>query len=229
MGELAERVQARVSQHAEAAAVLSRSSAELETPERPGFLAAYARAARLLGAAGSQPLLDAGKGAEFEQSHWTLLDGTRAALLLRALDRLPSERWAAFVLALFERGEIGEQESLLRTLSALPGPERYAETALLGCRSNAHRVFEAIACENSYPIVFFPEHAFNQMVLKAIFMEVSVLRIQGLTSRVTDELVRMVLAYASERRAAGRAIPADIEFITAERERSKLGTSKRNS
>lgn len=226
MGELAERVEARVNQHAEAAAFLSRSSAELELPERPGFRAVYARAARSLAAAGSQPMRGGGAATEFERRHWTLLDWTRAALVLRALDRLPLERLPTFVLALFERGEIGEQESLLRTLAVLPGPEQYAETALLGCRSNAHRVFEAIACENPYPVRFFSEHAFNQMVLKAIFMEVRASRIEGLATRVTDELVRMVLAYASERQAAGRPTPLDVEFITAERERSKLGPKR---
>jgi hypothetical protein len=51
------------------------------------------------------------------------------------------------------------------------------------------------------------------MVLKAIFMEVPVRRIEGLAGRLTTELGRMVSGYASERRAAGRPVPADVDYV----------------
>tara|TARA_B100002003_G_scaffold174683_1_gene162531 strand:+ start:148 stop:315 length:168 start_codon:yes stop_codon:yes gene_type:complete len=49
--------------------------------------------------------------------------------------------------------------------------------------------------------------------LKAIFMAVLVGRIADLASRVTPELKRMVADFASERRAAGRAVPDDVDLI----------------
>jgi len=38
-------------------------------------------------------------------------------------------------------------------------------------------------------------------------------RMIGLAERTTHELVRMVEAYASERRAAGRPVPGDVALI----------------
>jgi hypothetical protein len=123
---------------------------------------------------------------------------------------------------LFEAGELGEQESVLRTLSLLPEPERFLETGLQAGRTNTRRVFEALACENPYPAAHFPELNFNQLVLKAIFMEVPVSRIEDLARRITPELRRMAAAYASERRAAGRTVPDDAESMAT----SPLGPAR---
>jgi len=196
-----------------ARAVLRRSEADLHEPHRPRFRAAYARAARLLGPAGLARISLEGTLAELGRPHWTLLDWTRAALLCRALANQPPAGRPALVLSLFEGGEIGEQESLLRTLALLPDGGAFLETAMLACRTNAVRIFEAMACENVYPQSFFPEPAFNQMVLKTVFLEIPVSRIEGLTHRSTPELARMARAYASERAAAGRPVPEDIDII----------------
>jgi hypothetical protein len=103
----------------------------------------------------------------------------------------------------------------LHTLPLLPKAERFVELAIEACRTHVQSVFEAIACENPYPARFFPEANFNQLVLKAFFTGVSVHRIEGLRERRTAELIRMVHAYASERRAAGRSVPADLDFVTS--------------
>jgi len=50
------------------------------------------------------------------------------------------------------------------------------------------------------------------MVLKAMFNGVPLSRIIGLESRLNSELTRMALDYAAERRAAGRAVPADLSL-----------------
>ena len=75
-------------------------------------------------------------------------------------------------------------------------------------------VFEAVVCENAFVAQHFPALNFNQAVLKAVFLGVSVRRIEGLEARITPELQRMAAGYASERRAAGRVVPADIDYIT---------------
>ena len=130
-----------------------------------------------------------------------------------AFDQLPTGEQPAYLLQLFEAGEIGEQVSILRTLPLLPGPERFVETGLQACRTNARVVFEAVVCENPFVAEHFPALSFNQAVLKAIFMEVSARRIEGLEARITPELKRMAADYASERRAAGRSVPADTDYI----------------
>ena len=80
-------------------------------------------------------------------------------------------------------------------------------------RNHATPVVEAIACENTFPARHFSEEAFNQLVLKCLFSDLSLRRVHGLARRVTPELRRMVEAYANERRAAGRPVPEDAALI----------------
>jgi hypothetical protein len=205
-------VEALLLAHPTARAVLARNASEHAPPTHPSFRAAYARAQRLLGAHGSERPTPPAE-LSVARPHWTLLDWTRLLLLLHALQTTANDDRADAVARLLESGEIGEQESLLRTLALLPDAGRYVEVGLLACRTNAKRVFEAIACENSYPCSYFSEHGFNQMILKAIFVEVPVVRIEGLSARITPELRRMVTDFGSERKAAGRSVPADVSFI----------------
>ncbi len=145
--------------------------------------------------------------------NWRIDDVARTALLLRALSALPAAEHADFVRQVYLRGDYREQAAVLQSLSFLPQPERFLELAIDACRTNVLDVFEAIACENAYPAACFPEANFNQMVMKAIFMAVLVGRIADLGRRATPELKRMVVAFASERRAAGRAVPDDVDLI----------------
>lgn len=137
----------------------------------------------------------------------------RAALVLAAVAAMPAEHHVAFVRDLYRRGEVGERQAVLRVLAALPEPARFVELAVDACRSNIEPVFAAIACDNDYPARHFPAPAFDQMVLKALFIGAPLARVAGLAARTTAELVRMVDAYVSERRAAGRPIPAEVELV----------------
>ena len=137
----------------------------------------------------------------------------RATLLLFALERLPSEEHVKFIDDLFMRGDSSEQEALLRTLSILPSPSRLLATAVEACRTNVQTVFEAIASENPYPARYFPELNFNQLVMKALFINVSLWRIVGLSDRVTPALRGMASDHIKEWTAAGRSVHEDIELI----------------
>ncbi|HVJ13832.1 MAG TPA: EboA domain-containing protein [Polyangiaceae bacterium] len=192
-----------------------RAWANASAPLGMSFRAALASAPRRLGARASEPVEAPPALASLVRPHWTLVDYVRAALVLRALELLPAGEHATTVLKLFEAGEIGEQVSVLRTLGLLPEPERFVQTGLQACRTNAKDVFEALVCENPYLAAYFPELGFNQAVMKAIFMEVSVRRIEGLEPRITPELKRMATDYTSERRAAGRPVPEDASYIVS--------------
>jgi hypothetical protein len=82
--------------------------------------------------------------------------------------------------------------------------------AVEACRTSVQTIFEAICCDNPFPARHFPNASWHQMVLKALFTGAPVARIVRLSERVTPELGRMVQDYASERRSAGRAVPADV-------------------
>jgi hypothetical protein len=135
----------------------------------------------------------------------------RGALLLAALPGVPDH--VALVRDLVRRGEVRERQAVLRVLAALPDPARFCDIAVEACRTNVVSVFEAIASSNTYPADYFPAHAFDQMVLKALFIGVPLARVHGLAGRKTAELARMVDAFASERRAAGRSIPDDVRLV----------------
>jgi hypothetical protein len=215
---MSDRAQALTSIVAErwpaAPAFFERVRAELSPAPGVGFRAAFASVPRRLGAAAQSSVVAPGSFSELARPHWSLTDYTRAALIALALEHVPLGQQPAFVLQLFEAGESGEQVSVLRTLSLLPSPERFVEVGLQACRANALDVFAAMVAENSFLAAHFPPLNFNQAVMKAIFQGVSVRRIEGLDARITPELRRMAAGYASERRAAGRPVPADVDYIT---------------
>jgi hypothetical protein len=194
-------------------AFFARAQADCADPRGLGFRALFASVPRRLGALADVPVEAGASLRRRTRPHWTLTDYVRAALVASAFDQLPAAEQPACLLQLFEAGEIGEQVSVLRTLALLPEPGRFLETGLQACRTNARVVFEAIVCENPFVAKHFPSLSFNQAVLKAIFMEVPARRIEGLDARITPELKRMAADYASERRAAGRSVPADTDYI----------------
>ena len=142
---------------------------------------------------------------------WTVADAARAALLLTIAERsADTDAFVNAALACFERGDSAEQLSWLKSTAILPSPDRFLGTVIDACRTNILPLFEAVACENPYPAQHFPDRNFNQLVLKALFNSVALSRIVGLPGRLNAELTRMAGDYADERRAAGRAVPADI-------------------
>jgi hypothetical protein len=143
----------------------------------------------------------------------SLVERARGALVRVALDALPESEHVALVRELYRRGDSEERRAVLRSLPLLPAAERFASIAIDACRSNVQIVFEAIACENPYAATYFHPEAFQQLVLKALFTAVPLARIEGLEPRRTPELARMAADYASELRAAGRAVSRDVEQL----------------
>lgn len=109
--------------------------------------------------------------------------------------------------ALFETAETNEAVALLRALPRLARPEGWLLRATDAVRSNIGPVFDAIAFDNPYPMRYFPEAAWNQLILKCIFNDKPLSRIMGLRQRANAALARSVSALADERWAAGRSLP----------------------
>jgi hypothetical protein len=144
---------------------------------------------------------------------WGADECGRALLLLAALPGLAPESHLGRLEELYRTGELREQQALLRCLASLPAPERFVTLAIDAVRSNARTLVEAIACDNPFPATYLPNAAFNQMILKCLFVDLPLGRVSGLGGRRSPELARMVAAYASERRAAGRAVPEDAALV----------------
>lgn len=199
------------------------AAARAGTPFDPDvFIGSFAATARQLGR--SSLGLEAGESAQLQRlgidwpvCGWGLDELGRVTLLLLAATHLPEAELLTLVEQCYQQGDNRERQAVLRALPLLPQAERFLPIGVEACRTNIQPIFEAIACQNPYPAVYFPELNFNQMVLKALFTGVPLARILGLERRITPELTRMAGDYASERRAAGRSVPADIRYFTADR------------
>jgi len=179
------------------------------------FLILWSGAGRRLGqAAIDAPTADEQRLPYFPVG-WGADEYGRALLLLAVLDARLPEVHAPLVHELFATGDLRERQAVLRALPHLPEPARFLVTGVDAVRHNAVSIIEAIACENPYPARYFPDEAFNQMVLKCLSCELRLARVEGLQRRVTPELGRMATAYARERRAAGRVVPADVALCVS--------------
>jgi hypothetical protein len=209
-----------LARHANSASVdwLGRALPQPNQPfQRPQYFGAYAGAGRRfrqldwhLEAGDCEALREAGL---IDPARWSPDELARAALLLAASEALPAEEHTGVVEEAFRKGDNVERSALLKSLALLPESQRFLKTATEASRTEVQEVFEAIACENAYPAMHFPELNFNQLVLKALFLEVPLARVHEWQPRCNLELARMVSDYEAERVAASRTVPADIADI----------------
>ena len=136
---------------------------------------------------------------------WSVDQAARTLLLLTFSSK-DADRYVAAVEKLFSAADVAEQVALYQSLPLLPHPERFKDRAIEGLRSNIKAVFDAIALHNPYPADYFDEAAWNQMVLKALFVESYLSQIQRLDERANVILARMLSDYAHERWAAKRSV-----------------------
>ncbi len=135
---------------------------------------------------------------------WTVDQAARVLLLLSAPG--DAERLAARLEQLCITSDVGEAMALYRGLPLYPEPERYVTRAAEGLRTNMKGVFESVAHYNPYPSQHLPEGAWNQMVLKAIFIGTKLDSMVGLDARANENLRDMLTDYAHERWAASRDV-----------------------
>lgn len=144
---------------------------------------------------------------------WDSLQTARIYLLLQL--PFPKNEWLAVLHQLFETADMHEQQALYAALPVLPYPEEMLGRAIEGCRTNMSLIFDAIALHNPYPAQFFPEANWNQLVLKAIFMQRPLYQIQQLDQRSNPALAAMGVDFAHERWAAGRAVMPELWRLVA--------------
>ena len=139
---------------------------------------------------------------------WSTDQAARVALLL-SLDNDPG-RLSRCLDQLCITADVSELAAFYRGLPLYPDPPRYLARATEGLRTNMKNVFEAIAHRNPYPSEQFPEAAWNQMVLKAVFIGLALWPIANLDRRANAALARMLRDYAHERWAAGRPVSPEL-------------------
>jgi hypothetical protein len=139
---------------------------------------------------------------------WTVDQAARVLLVLAS--GTDDGSFAARLERLFRTADVGEAVALYRGLPLYPDQPSYVARASEGARTNIRSTFEAVAHENPYPVEFFSESAWNQMVVKALFIGSTLAPIQGLATRDNPELALMLRGYAHERWAAGRTVSYEV-------------------
>ena len=165
---------------------------------------------------GKAPLaLDAAALAVAEQARpgwnptgWTVDQAARVRLLLAAV--ADSDTFVARLDQLCATADVDEMVAFYRGLPLYPDPPRHRVRAAEGVRTNMRVVFEAVAHRNPYPAEQLAEEAWNQMVLKALFVGSTLGPIVGLDQRANPTLARMLRDYAHERWSAGRAVSPEL-------------------
>lgn len=144
----------------------------------------------------------------WQPSLLTLADAARLFLLLATA--ADAETLHRRVEALATTADVAELVLLYRGLPVYAEPGRYRQRAAEGVRSNMVVVFEAVAHHNPYPAEQLAEPAWNQLVLKALFVGAALAPVVGLDERANEALARMMLDYAHERWAANRPISPEL-------------------
>ncbi|HEA29384.1 MAG TPA: hypothetical protein ENH91_05230 [Leeuwenhoekiella sp.] len=110
------------------------------------------------------------------------------------------------VAKIIQVADAKELETFLKYLLFLPQLEAFKMVAVDALRTNIASVFDALALYNSYPAEYFEDKQWNQMFLKAAFMQRPLQHIVQVDQRANEDLARIISDYAHERWAAGRDI-----------------------
>lgn len=141
--------------------------------------------------------------------NWSVEQAGRTLLVL-ALPHNDAQGYVRSLDKLFSSADMGELVALYQSLPLLPHPELHRQRAAEGIRSNMSNVFQAIALRNPYPANYLDNAAWNQMVLKAVFVGSPLHLIWGLDRRANPELAKMLTDYAHERWAAKRPVTPEL-------------------
>lgn len=151
--------------------------------------------------------------AETARRNWrpagmTIDQAARIVLLLDAAET--AEGFVDRLKHLAGTADLGELAAIYKGLPLYPHPQTLVPFAIDGLRTAMAPVFEAVAQDNPFPSDHFSQDAWNNMVLKALFIGSALHPIIGLDRRWNAELADMLVAYAHERRAARRPIPPEL-------------------
>jgi hypothetical protein len=139
---------------------------------------------------------------------WSVDQGARVLLLLHSQANPQELHLRAEQIHM--TADVGELVALYRGLPLYPQQPLYAKRGTEGIRTNIRPVFEAVAHFNPFPREQFDELAWNQMVLKALFIGTPLWPIQGLDQRANPTLAAMLVNYAHERWAAHRTVSPEL-------------------
>lgn len=200
---------------ADGLAWLNRQIAELENSASATTLfTSYSTVSRYLGKAKLELSVVELQTAQELITGWNPVDWTcdRAgrALLLISFPHHNSDKYLATLDKIVAAADVAEAIAFYQSLPLLPEPEQFQLRAAEGIRTNMTSVFNAIALNNPYPAEYLNDLAWNQMVLKALFVGSPLHLIYGLERRNNQQLSQMLIDYARESLAANRTVSSEL-------------------
>lgn len=141
--------------------------------------------------------------------HWSADQLARTLLLLGLAER-DKQEFLDKLDKLFTSSDLGEGVALYQSLPVLPYPNDLTDRAAEGIRTNITSIFNAVALRNPYPADFFDDDAWNQVILKSLFVGSPVYLIHGVDERANKPLANMLVEFAHERWSAGRDVPPEL-------------------
>ncbi|MCM4168882.1 hypothetical protein KCTC52924_02579 [Arenibacter antarcticus] len=140
-----------------------------------------------------------------ELQHASIQQIARIYLLVRVLEE-NANYFTIKVANIIQVADTSELETFLKFLVLLPNPSEFKHQAVEALRTNIATVFNAITMHNPYPALYFNDQQWNQMYLKAVFMQQDLSGILSIDERANKDLSRIISDYAHERWAASREI-----------------------
>ncbi len=188
----------------------ARSAAPARSAAERALFLAFSAASRSVGRADLSPTASELGEAEaatvrLDPRGWSVDQAARVRLVL-SLPHGDAAAWLAALDRLFAASGLEELVALYQGLALLPHPALLRARAAEGVRSSMRAVFAAVALDNPYPEAWLEEGAWNQLVLKCLFVECRLTRVIALDRRANPALTRMLCDYAHERWAAKRTI-----------------------
>lgn len=136
-------------------------------------------------------------------------DLARTRLLVAYAAAVEGDELGRELTALYRHGDDAERRGVLHALAEVGklAPEAGVEIVKDALRANDTSLVAAAL--GPFAADHLDQHAWRHGVLKCLFTSIPLAAVAGLDRRVDGELLRMVGAFAEERRAAGRAVPDD--------------------
>ncbi|MEO8151135.1 MAG: EboA domain-containing protein [Bacteroidia bacterium] len=156
--------------------------------------------------------------ADIIRKNWLPPSSVDKAIRVLILFEIPHEHDETYINTLeelFGSGDMGELIALYSALPVLPYPDQLIKRCEEGIRTNMGDVFESVGNNNPFPADYLSEDAFNQMVLKCMFIGKPLYKVINLNHRLNKALAVMALDYAHERWAALRKINPELWQLIA--------------
>lgn len=148
-------------------------------------------------------------GRLWNPSQWSI-DTAARCLVVCTLHQQHPDTFKTLFPELCRTAELTESIAFFQSSAVLPQSEALDTLIGTGLRTHIKAVFEAIAHDNPYPVLYFDQNRWNHMVLKALFIESKLWPIQGLDIRSNAELASILCDYAHERWSAGRSVTPEL-------------------